>query len=76
MPAYAGIQSPGAPLLDSRLHGNDAMPQALVVYICNGHLIPTRVRQGRDCWPEMRVWKSLLSESIFEPTEVAHTAQR
>ena len=24
MPAYAGIQSPGVPLLDSRLRGNDA----------------------------------------------------
>jgi len=32
MPAYAGIQSPGAPRLDSRLRGHDARPQALAMY--------------------------------------------
>jgi hypothetical protein len=32
-----------------------------------------RQRRGR---PESSTLKSLLSESIFEPTEVAHTAQR
>ena len=37
--AAAGIQSPGAPLLDSRLRGNDTRPQALAVYVCSCEIV-------------------------------------
>jgi len=36
--AAAGIQSLWRRLLDSRFRGNDARPQALAVYLWNGHL--------------------------------------
>lgn len=39
MPAYARIQSPGTPLLDSHLRENDARPETLAVSVCNGHLV-------------------------------------
>src|SRR6266849_2388882 len=89
---YAGLDAPGrnpgaarTPRCGARClrAGHPAHPRYRGVVYAGATAIaafapiaPPLGRQCRDCWSEMSVLKSLLSESIFEPTEVAHTAQR